>query len=554
MTQKVSTTFTVSIEDADKQRHYSHRKLFQGFFWVLCVNTSDPEYFGLYLHCEPVNSSKNWNCFTTFSLRDENTYSKAEYDFSDADQGLGYGWGKVMKKDKRKVIKIFAKIKITSFSFGKLEPIPPTVLFQLCLPLDTLGNIESSYFTSQEVNGRTWLFEVQKPAPDMIRLRVDGYSKETLNEENNQGESVTVLVKNNPNLKQTNLLGRFFDLNFEKVMGCSLVELTFIFGDSSSYNQPSMMNFGREYLSLPTHGNNSFLLKDNTSIPLNSLVLAHNSPVLKGFIEKEGELDHDVTDFEPEAVRIFADACYTGTLEKLSDETEFKIFSDFVKMVAVFKVDWAKGGCLEFYRKHLPKPSEDFTAYWSFAILALDSAVHREEPCFLNHLLSCVPENLTKFQFRLSKVLAELTKRSHLDLVMAMVIEFSFVNKFVEQILTLMMFKTPIPLLDYWFENFNFSLCDQETLSLFTETVGQSTNPETCRKCLAILKHGEVQRGTTEDGMEGTKEEEDGRDINMIPKDGTLATVARNLWSEDEESTWPCSTKRPFSLTRGLLD
>eukprot|EP00116_Pleurobrachia_bachei_P004869 sb/3465131/ len=384
MTQKVSTTFTVSIEDADKQRHYSHRKLFHGFFWVLCVNTSDPEYFGLYLHCEPphveflifslgcTNEPDGDNCHTSFEVL---PLHQAQINlFKVVLKSLKLRlWAKVMKKDKSKVIKIFAKIKITSFSFGKFEPIPPTVLFQLCLPLDTLGNIESSYFTSQEVNGRIWLFEVQKPAPDMIRLRVDGYSKETLNEENNQGESVTVLVKNNPNLKQSKLLGQFFDLNFEKVIGCS-VDLTFIFGDSSSYNQPSMMNFGREYLSLPTHGNNSFLLKDNTSIPLNSLVLARNSPVLKGFIEKEGELDHDVTDFEPEAVRIFADACYSGTLEKLSDETEFKIFSDFVKMVAVFKVDWAKGGCLEFYRKHVPKPSEDFTAYWNFGVLALDSA------------------------------------------------------------------------------------------------------------------------------------------------------------------------------------
>ena len=105
---------------------------------------------------------------------------------------------------------------------------------------------------------------------------------------------------------------------------------------------PKEVNFGKEFLSLPAHGNISFSLKDGSTIPLNSYILARNSPVLKNIIEEEGELDHDLSDFEPESVQIFTDACYTDTLERLSEATEFKVLSDFVKMVSVFKIEWAK--------------------------------------------------------------------------------------------------------------------------------------------------------------------------------------------------------------------
>ena len=42
--------------------------------------------------------------------------------------------------------------------------------------------------------------------------------------------------------------------------------------------------------------------------------------------------------------------------------------------------------------------------------------------------------------------------------------------------------------------------------------------------------------------------------IPAIPNDGTLATLARNNWSEEAGSTWPCSKKRPFCLVRRKLD
>eukprot|EP00116_Pleurobrachia_bachei_P007626 sb/3467888/ len=79
---------------------------------------------------------------------------------------------------------------------------------------------------------------------------------------------------------------------------------------------PKRFDFGRENISVPSHGNVSFTLKDGSSIPLNSYILAYNSPVLKELVEELGEIEHDVSDFEPAAVRIFVDVCYSGTLGK----------------------------------------------------------------------------------------------------------------------------------------------------------------------------------------------------------------------------------------------
>eukprot|EP00116_Pleurobrachia_bachei_P003077 sb/3463339/ len=543
MAQTFSTEFSIPLSDPEKAKNYSDYKNFHGFFWYISVDLiNEPGYYSVYLHCKPIDTVEEWSCSANWTLKVDvsRTERNWEYTFSNTNC-FGYGARKFMTADERKVIKISANVSVISSTIGKsaIELLPPTGLIQLSLPLSSLGS-KTSYFTGQHGIERNWVVEIRKPKPGKVRLRLDGYSRET-GEKENKGGSALVLVKNNPNLKKTIFLGQF-DLETQD----ESMELTFVIGYSSSYNQPSMMNFGREYLSLPAHGNNSFLLKDNTSIPLNSLVLARNSPVLKGFIEKEGDLDHDVTDFVPEAVRIFVDACYTGTLEKLSDETEFKIFCDVVKMVAVFKVDWAKGGCLEFYRRHLPKPSEDFTAYWKYAVFALDSAVSHEVPCFLDYLLSKIPINKTQFQFSIIQLVGEITKRSHLDLILTLIVEFDLVEKFIQQILVVMMFKNRIPLLNYWLENFNFSLCNEETLplTLLAEAVEKTTDPRLCCNFMKHLKNADVN------GIEEAAVDNDG---DLIPKDGTLATLARNRWKKNKYETWPCSNKRPFSLARREL-
>eukprot|EP00116_Pleurobrachia_bachei_P002773 sb/3463035/ len=235
--------------------------------------------------------------------------------------------------------------------------------------------------------------------------------------------------------------------------------------------------------------------------------------------------NHDMSDFESESVRIFGDACYSGTLEMLSDITELKVFSDFVKMVAVFKTDWAKDGCLQFYKRTLPEPCYDFDAYWSYAILGLESAVKYSDRRLLDCLLSCVPENKTKFVFRISRLLADTTKKSHLDLVMVMAVEFNLVDQFIQQSLALLYYS--IPLLQYWLENFNFTLSGPDTLALLAEAVELNTGSETSCKLMAALK--EESEMTIE---EIAKEDENCKVNVVIAIDGTLATVARNHWNK----------------------
>eukprot|EP00116_Pleurobrachia_bachei_P003125 sb/3463387/ len=543
MTEAFSTEFSIPLSDPEKALHKSDYKNYHGFFWYISVGIKEePGYYSVYLNCKPVNTVEEWSCNAKWTLKADVPGAECNYEYNfTSTEVFGYGSPQFMKADGRNILKITANVTIVNNTFGKsaIEPLPPTGLIQLNLPLSSLGS-KTSYFTSQNTIGKNWVVEIQKPKPGKVRLRLDGYSTET-GEKDNQGESALVLMKNYPNLKRTKLLGQFFDLETQD----ETMELTFVIGDSSSYNQPSMMNFGREYLSLPAHGNNNFLLKDSTSIPLSSYILARNSPVLKNLIEKEGELDHDLTDFEPDAVRIFADVCYSGSLEKLSDETEFKVFSDFLKMVNVFELNWAKDGCLEFYINHLPEPTEKFNIYWQFAILALISAVNHEETRFLDFLFSRTPLNKPVFHSRCLKLLGELTKRSHLDLVLALVVEFDVVGEFMKQFLTLQMVGYKIPLLNYWLENFNFSLCGEDTLplTLLAEAIDQNTDPQICCNFMTHLKNGD----------ERVDEAAVDNDGELAPKDGTLATLARNRWKNNKDATWPCSNKRPFSLARREL-
>eukprot|EP00116_Pleurobrachia_bachei_P008392 sb/3468654/ len=208
-------------------------------------------------------------------------------------------------------------------------------------------------------------------------------------------------------------------------------------------------------------------------------------------------------------------------------------------------IDWAKDGCLLFYKEQLPElydySSRAPRVNCSQALNCTDLV--RELRCYL---LTKTPENLLKFQFRFSELLAKTTKRSHLDLLLAMVVEFDAVEEFIKQILAFMMASFQIPLLNHLLENFNFSLCNDDTLPLLSEAVERSTNAEICCKFMAAIK---TEKEEAESGENKGGELE----ITVIPEDGTLATVARNHWNKIEGSTWPCSNKRPFCRIRRKL-
>eukprot|EP00116_Pleurobrachia_bachei_P001890 sb/3462152/ len=505
-----------------------------------------------FLCCKPVRSTKEWMCSTSFSITNVTTGKGPMVCSRKFSNINSLGWGEPLEPlqnlNKFEKFTIEAEITIKYSYLGQPtvpEVKPNQVIFhRLAKDFATAFKIQTS---NDQADGCTWIVVGRKTDKGLEFV----VTKHGPNGKLDMGLPIgaVVVTIRGPKLVETvsGDLGKTILLKnpFEDQ---SVV--TFLIHDQPALYEPKTskgFDFGREKLSRPAHGNVSFILKDGSKIPLNSYILAHNSPVLTNLIEEVGELDHDVSDFEAEAVRIFVDACYSGSVKMLKMETKFKVFSDFVKMVAVFKVDWAKDGCLLFYKEHLPELSENFENYWNYSLLAVDSVVKYGDTFFLDHLISKTPENLLKFQIHFFEFLANTTKQSHLDLFLVMVVEFGLIDKFVEQVLALLMVKFHIPLLNYWLENFNFSLCDEDTIiPLLAEAVDRSTNAEICCKFMAAIK-------TEKEEADSGKNKGGELEITVIPEDGTLATVARNHWNKVEGSTWPCSNKRPFCRMRKKL-
>eukprot|EP00116_Pleurobrachia_bachei_P003295 sb/3463557/ len=548
MTTIISAEFATSSIDSAFTK--SDKTNFKEFVWYFKVS-KNKDFLQAFLGCEPLQSTKEWMCLTSFSLSEKSLgkcmkSSVAKY----SNMTKELGWDKFMPWTDlvgKETLSLEFEITIKDSYLG-----PPNVT-------ETKSNVvifhrlvkefafSSKTTTTHYENGFSWIAEGQT-FNGCLKFVVKRYNKEGKLQSNLTSGAVVVTVKG-PSIigtKSGDLGEEFLFVNWINPQSV----VTFLIHDKVPYSFKAEIqkgfNFGKEYLSLPTHGN--FSLKDSSQIPLNSYILAENSPVLKSIIETEGTLDHDVSDFDPNSVRIFVDACYTGTLDMLSDTTDFKIFIDFVKMVAVFKVDWAKKGITEFFEKNLPKPLDDFCGYWDYAVLALDSAINYANGSLLGYLLSCPPQNKTKFQFHLFPLVTVITKRSHLDLLMAMLVEFHLVGEFMKQLLILLMVGNKIPLLNYWLENFNFSLCDKEMMNLLTEALGPITSPAVCCKLMTALDEESKQ-------TDGDRIIEDRLmdNIELIQSDGTLATVARNHWIKIVSSTWPCSKERPFSLVKRNL-
>eukprot|EP00116_Pleurobrachia_bachei_P002454 sb/3462716/ len=338
-------------------------------------------------------------------------------------------------------------------------------------------------------------------------------------------------------------------------------------------NFPKRFDFGRENISVRGHGNFSFTLKDASTIAANSFILAYNSLVLKELVEEAGEIEHDVSDFEPEAVRIFVDVCYSGTLNGIRFGG-FKVFCDFVKMIAVFKVEWAFAECVMVYQMYKPNrrdfnddrhfddssdenvddaddgesdgEEEDYAddyRLWDWALLALKLSVKFGKDLFLDQLFRPGFKD-EEFHHEISGLLVEITQRSHLDLLMALVVQWDLKDWFLHDLLTLLKSKAEIPLLKYLLETFNFSLFEYEKSKLK-------------RLNVVLLKSFPKSGGELFKKIKLEKEE-DG-DVTPVKQllqlDGTLATIARNRWYKIKKSNWPCTEKRPYcSNKRDLPD
>eukprot|EP00116_Pleurobrachia_bachei_P003155 sb/3463417/ len=550
ITKTISAVFVTS--SIGYKNTYSGKTIIGDFTYALIVTKRDGN-LGAFVQCLPLQSTKEWMCITAFSLTEESSGTMKNIEMTKKFSNINDdGWGEdnFMLWEElagKKYLILEAKITIVDSYLGPpdvFETKSNKVIFHR-LAKDFLSDKPKT--SKHQAIDSTWIIEGQETDNGM-KFMVKKYNKEGKLESNLPSGAVVISLRG-----PTSIETKFGDLGKYICFGNQTNEdsdVTFLVHDQPFPCHAEVrkgVNYGREYLSIQTHGNVSFSLNDNSKIPLSSYILAENSPVLKSIIEKEGELDRDVSDFHPKSVRIFVNACYNGALEMSSDTTEYKVFCDVVKMVAVFKVDWAKGGCIEFFRKNLPEPSEDFKAYWDYALLALDLAIQHGNASYLEHLLSCTPKNYPMFRFQFFPLVFEMTNRSHFDLAMAMIVEFGFVENFLENVLTLLMVKHEIPLLNYWLNNFNFSLCEEETFPLLIKAIEPITSSEVCSKFIKIR-----------DECELTYDEMVDKDSDMIkreplPNDGTLATVARNHWATIVSSTWPCSEERPFSLARTKL-
>eukprot|EP00116_Pleurobrachia_bachei_P002554 sb/3462816/ len=561
-------------------------KPFYGFFWEIEIGKTDEEHTGVYLGCKPIDSTNQWSCTVHFSLQNIDTgrvlKSHTDSIYSSTNTG-GRGWPKFEPFDSnKKEYRFRATIDITDSFIGTpiLVPLGPGSTSEVVVFRRHIKETEPPvrYYSSHQANGRLWVVESYRTESHLklknrhdwidtyeVNWKINAYNtkKKTGDKEEllSNVTPVTILIESdssNRGIFQTtrdqsvlngtlrSTLSFSGDQTTEGKSRFTNVNVMFIINDPDPQEEglaiPGPANFGREYLDLPAHHKSSFTLKDGTTIPLNSYIIAKNSPVLKNIIEKEGELDHDMSDFEAESVRIFADICYSGTFEKLTDTTEFKVFSDLVKMVGVFKVDWAKDGCMEFYKHRLPNSVEDVSAYWDFGLLATDSSIKFGNHEFLIHLLSTVPKTTDVIQFHFSKLLLETTKRSHLDLIMVLACEFGLAVGLLQQLQGFCMIGHKIPLLEYFLENFNFSLCEEQLLTLLSVALGK------CKDAKYVLNFTNA--------VKAEKEKDPKKSVKPIqlPADGTLSNLARNHWNRISNTTWPCSQKRPFCLVKRKLE
>ena len=162
----------------------------------------------------------------------------------------------------------------------------------------------------------------------------------------------------------------------------------------------------------------------------------------------------------------------------------------------------------------------------------MDLAVKVGNRDFMEHFISCVPDRKMHLKIQIPRLLAEITKRVNLDFLMVIVVEFKMIPDFMQHLL--LMVKHKIPLLSYLLETFNFSLCDDEMSEALT---------------LALERYGNTR--LTYNFLSASNQGGDERKVEA--EDGTLATLARNHWTNIGNSKWPCSNDRSFSLTKRRL-
>ena len=114
-------------------------------------------------------------------------------------------------------------------------------------------------------------------------------------------------------------------------------------------------DFGIENMYDPFHGNVTIEFNDETKIEVNSLILSWNSATFCFFFNELRLTNVEIKDFTKEAVILYLESLYTGSLKLEKD-----LFRELYKLSVVFKTKWLTDRCTEFVYQLVENISNEF--------------------------------------------------------------------------------------------------------------------------------------------------------------------------------------------------
>ena len=114
-------------------------------------------------------------------------------------------------------------------------------------------------------------------------------------------------------------------------------------------------DFGIENMYDPFHGNVTIEFNDETKIEVNSLILSRNSATFCFFFNELRLTNVEIKDFTKEAVILYLESLYTGSLKLEKD-----LFRELYKLSVVFKTKWLTDRCTEFVYQLVENISNEF--------------------------------------------------------------------------------------------------------------------------------------------------------------------------------------------------
>ena len=106
------------------------------------------------------------------------------------------------------------------------------------------------------------------------------------------------------------------------------------------------MDFGVQYLGLPSHSNLTFLLGGKEQLLANSIIMSFNSPVIENITTNLSRNTVEVQDFSRNSVQCFLEASYSGAIKNISKSN----FRDVNKLAHLFEIDWLVESCFGYFK------------------------------------------------------------------------------------------------------------------------------------------------------------------------------------------------------------